>query len=136
MKRKIVLVVIVILLFVCRYSYAQEQGLYEIKIEQDFEAYNNCKAQGYPYLSDMTITANDIKDSVGTIITHSDKKHTSFFVCTLDSLNETISIKNKITTKQGGFDLNINEIIKTKRDQKELSTEQINFFVTEYSKSL
>lgn len=55
------LAVIVILLFVCRYSYAQEQGLYEIKIEQDFEAYNNCKAQGYPYLSDMTITANDIK---------------------------------------------------------------------------
>lgn len=92
------LAVIVILLFVYRYSYAQEQGLYEIKIEQDFEAYNNCKAQGYPYLSDMTITANDNKkDSVGTIITHSDKKHTSFFVCTLDSLNETISIKNKIT---------------------------------------
>lgn len=91
------LAVIVILLFVYRYSYAQEQGLYEIKIEQDFNAYNNCMAQGYPYLSDMTITANDIKDSVGEIITYSDKRHTSFFVCTLDSLNETISIKNKIT---------------------------------------
>ena len=63
------LAVIVILLFVYRYSYAQEQGLYEIKIEQDFEAYNNCKAQGYPYLSDMTITANDNKkDSVSPLI--------------------------------------------------------------------
>lgn len=29
--------------------------------------------------------------------------------------------------------MNINEIIKTKRDQKELSTEQIKFFVNEYS---
>ena len=29
--------------------------------------------------------------------------------------------------------MNINEIIKTKRDQKELSTEQIDFFVREYS---
>ena len=29
--------------------------------------------------------------------------------------------------------MNINEIIKAKRDQKELSTEEINFFVKEYS---
>ena len=29
--------------------------------------------------------------------------------------------------------MNINEIIKTKRDQKELTTEQIDFFVREYS---
>lgn len=30
--------------------------------------------------------------------------------------------------------MNINEIIKSKRDQKELTTEQINFFVNEYAK--
>ena len=35
--------------------------------------------------------------------------------------------------KEEGLDLNINEIIKLKRDQKELSTEQIDFFVREYS---
>jgi pyrimidine-nucleoside phosphorylase len=35
--------------------------------------------------------------------------------------------------RRGGTHMNINEIIKTKRDQKELTTEQIDFFVREYS---
>lgn len=45
------------------------------------------------------------------------------------------AIKNDITVWYfGGIGLNINEIIKKKRDQKELSKEEIDFFVDGYSK--